>query len=100
MESSKQEDYSCKYYKLLSKFVSKPNDHSKLYLEALVNSKIKELSKESETNFEKSLQNFILELSLYFIKDNSFVLENYFSFIDNSIYKIFYDFLNNPTKSQ
>ena len=100
MESSKQEDYSCKYYKLLSKFVSKPNDHSKLYLEALVNSKIKELSKESETNFEKSLQNFILELSLYFIKDNSFVVENYFSLIDNSIYKIFYDFLNNPTKSQ
>ena len=100
MESSKQEDYSYKYYELLSKFVSKPNDHSKLYLEALVNSKIKELSKESETNFEKSLQKFILELSLYFIKDNSFVVENYFSLIDNSIYKNFYDFLNNPTKSQ
>ena len=100
MESSKQEDYSYKYYEILSKFVSKPNDHSKLYLEALVNSKIKELSKESETNFEKSLQKFILELSLYFIKDNSFVVENYFSLIDNSIYKNFYDFLNNPTKSQ
>lgn len=100
MEYSKQEDYSFKYYELLSKFVSKPNVHSKLYLETLVNSKIKELSKESETNFEKSLQKFILELSLYFIKDNSFVVENYFSLIDNSIYKNFYDFLNNPNKSQ
>ena len=100
MESTNQKDYSLKYKELLLKFVSKSEEHSRLNLEDLVKSKIDELSQESESNFEKSIQKFILDLSLYFINENTFVSEEYFSLIDNKIYKIFYEFLDNPTEPQ
>ena len=101
MESTNQKDYSdysLKYKELLLKFVSKSEEHSRLNLEDLVKSKIDELSQESESNFEKSIQKFILDLSLYFINENTFVSEEYFSLIDNKVYKIFYEFLDNPTE--
>ena len=101
MDSFNQEDdYAQKYYQLLLKFVSKPKTHSKLYLEPLVRSKIRELSKDSSKNSEKYMQKFLLGLSLYFIKDNAFVSEEYFSLINNKIYKNIYEIFENPTEPQ
>ena len=43
---------------------------------------------------------FIIQNSLYFIKDNEFINGNYFSLISNDIYKYFYELAKNPSQEQ
>ena len=95
-----EDDYSLKYYQLLIKYVSKPKDYSKLYLETLVNSKIRDLKANSSPKSKDSILKLLLDLSLYFIKDNNFISEEYFSLINNKIYKNFYELFVCPTESQ
>ena len=43
---------------------------------------------------------FIMQNSLFFIKDNEFKTGKYFSLLNNEIYKCFYELAKNPTEEQ
>ena len=87
-------------YKMnLLDFVKNDNTSKNLNLYELVQLKIQELSNSEMTPKEENLF-LILSLSLYFIKDNDFIKEEYFDYVDKDIYKNFNEFLLNPTEEQ
>lgn len=67
-------------------------------LEQLIQLKIKELDKSEQE--KDAYLSIILKLSLYFIKKNDFISDDYFCLIEKPIYKEFYIFFKNPTKFQ
>ena len=84
----------------LLRFLNKDNSLKNKTLSELVDLKIKEL--ELLGRIENSNYYLILVFSQYFIDGNDFIKDKeiYFSQIDESIYKIFNDFLMNPTEQQ
>ena len=95
-------DYSQYLKEELTKFVSKPKKAkgAKRYLETLINTKINELNKISELNEQMAIKKFILQNSLYFIKENAFKSDNYFELINNKIYKSLYELFKTSTEKQ
>ena len=78
-------------------FVKRKNTEG-INLYNLVSLKYEELS---ALNTPKEQNYFtIMAFSLYFIKNNDFIQEEFFSLVNNSIFKIFNDFLQNPTEEQ
>ena len=63
-----------------------------------------EMNKEVRTHMDENNINlysiFIISTSLYFLKGNDFIEDNYFALFDNAIYKIFYELLLKPTRNQ
>jgi len=97
-KSKVPKNYSEIYKDNLLQFVKKDKSQTNENLSELIESKIKELNSpknESEDNYL-----IILLFSQYFIKGNDFIKEEYFSLIDDSIYKNFNEFLMNPTEAQ
>ena len=97
-EAKVPKNYSEIYKDNLLQLVKKDKSQTNKNLSELIESKIKELNSpknESEKNFL-----IILIFSQYFVKGNDFIKEDYFSLIDNSIYKNFNEFLMNPTEAQ
>ena len=91
-------NYSEIYKNSLLQLVKKDKSQTNKNLSGLIESKIKELDSpknEIEDNYLR-----ILLFSQYFIKGNDFIKEEYFSLIDNSIYKNFNEFLMNPIEAQ
>lgn len=91
-------NYSEIYKNNLLQLVKKDKSQTNKNLSELIESKIKELDSpknEVEDNYLR-----ILLFSQYFIKGNDFIKEEYFSLIDNSIYKNFNEFLMNPIEVQ
>lgn len=84
----------------LFKLCKKDKDDENKSLSELVDMKLKELKEKKSQTPEESYYELILIFSSYFIKENDFIQEDYFSLIDESIYKIFNDFLNKPTEEQ
>ena len=80
-------NYSEIYKNSLLQLVKKDKSQTNKNLSELIESKIKELDSpknEIEDNYLR-----ILLFSQYFIKGNDFIKEEYFSLIDDSIYKNF-----------
>lgn len=93
----KVKNYSEIYKKNLMNFVKRKNTEG-INLYNLVSLKYEELS---APNTPKEQNYFtIMAFSLYFIKNNDFIQEEFFSLVNNSIFKIFNDFLQNPTEEQ
>ena len=91
-------NYSEIYKDNLLQLVKKDKSQTDKNLCELIKSKIKELNSPKNESEENIL--IILLFSQYFIKGNDFIKEEYFSLIDNSIYKNFNEFLMNPTEVQ
>jgi hypothetical protein len=97
-QSKVPKNYSEIYKNNLLQFVKTDKSQTNINLSELIESKIKELDppkNEIEDNYL-----IILLFSQYFIKGNDFIKEEYFSLIDNSIYKNFNEFLMNPIEAQ
>ena len=91
-------NYSEIYKNNLLQLVKKDKSQTNKNLSELIESKIKELDSpknEIEDNYLR-----ILLFSQYFIKGNDFIKEEYFSLIEDSIYKNFNEFLMNPIEAQ
>ena len=76
---------------------------SKKSLETLVASKANELDKELDidpSNKKKLIQCYLLKLSFYFIEENNFITEDYFSLIENELHKTFYELFINPSEEK
>ena len=93
------------YAKLLKELLEKlanegKNNSNNLTLEE----RLIEVNKELRTHMDENNINlysiFIISNSLYFLKGNDFIEDNYFSLFDNAIYKIFYELLLKPTETQ
>ena len=97
-QSKVPKNYSEIYKNNLLQFVKTDKSQTNINLSELIESKIKELDppkNDIENNYL-----IILLFSQYFIKGNDFIKEEYFSLIDNSIYKNFNEFLMNPIEAQ
>ena len=99
VKTHKNYSYSEKYKMNLLQYVKKSNSAKTANLSELIQLKIQELSNCQPNTKEENLF-IIFSLSLYFIKDDDFIKEEYFEQIDNSIYKIFNEFYMNPTEEQ
>ena len=93
------------YAKLLKEELEKlanegKNNSNNLTLEE----RLIEINKELRPHMDESNINlykiFIISNSLFFLKGNEFIKDNYFSLFDNAIYKIFYELLLKPTETQ
>jgi len=93
------------YAKLLKEELEKlategKNNSNNLTLEE----RLIEINKELNPHMDESNINlykiFIISNSLFFLKGNEFIKDNYFSLFDNAIYKIFYELLLKPTETQ
>jgi len=91
-------NYAEKYKVSLLKFVQNNNSNNTT-LSELIEKKLNELFSSDQTT-ENENYIVILSLSLYFIKDNNFIEDDYFNQIDDKIYKYFNDFIINPTEEQ
>ena len=71
-----------------------------LTLEARLIERNKELHSHLEENNKNLYALFIITNSLFFLKGNDFIKDNYFSSFDNAIYKLFYELLLRPNETQ
>ena len=97
-QSKVPKNYSEIYKNNLLQFVKTDKSQTNINLSELIESKIKELDPPTNDNENNYL--IILLFSQYFIKGNDFIKEEYFSLIDNSIYKNFNEFLMNPIEAE
>ena len=93
----KVRNYSEIYRENLLNFV-KRNVSEEKNLYNLVSMKYEELHNSDSSEGKNYF--VIMTFSLYFIKDDDFIQEEYFNMIDKSIYKIFNQFLKEPTDEQ
>ena len=93
-------DYSTKLKEELNRLTKRPKDSSNLYLSTRIQNKIKQMDIKINKSVKEEYIIFILKNSLYLIKENGFITEKYFSWIDNRIYKLFYEFLISPDNKQ
>ena len=88
------------YKNSLLNLVKKTNSEKNRTLSQLIDIKVEET--QSPTDKTEIQNNYltILSLSLYFVKDNDFIKDEYFNLIDEKIYKSFDEFLKNPTEEE
>ena len=93
-------DYSIKLKEKLNNLVPREKNSGRVFLSARINNKVKKMSNLNENDIEGQIKYFILNTSLFFIKNDGFINEKYFSLIDDSIYKLFYDLLLSPSERE
>ena len=91
-------DYSYKLKEELNKLVPRPKNSSKLYLSTRIQKKVNKMN--NPIGIKEEIISFILKISLYFIKDDGFITEKYFSLIENKIYKLFLDLILSPNEKE
>ena len=92
-----QIDYSAKLKDVLENLV--PNKKKKRSLSVKIENKVNEMKLNLNSEKEEIIY-FALNNSQYFLKDNGFKKESFFSLIDKDIFKLFYELLLNPTYDQ
>ena len=100
-------NYSEQYKKTLFSFIKNDNTDKNKTLYELTELKLNLINEQNEINTLKNINDekasnysIILSLSLYLIEGNDFIKEKYFNQIENEIFKIFNDFLINPTEEK
>ena len=99
--TSKENSYKEKLYKELDKIVNKgKNIPENLTLEQKLTTRINQIKPHLFETENYIYEYFIMQNSLFFIKDNEFKTGSYFSSINNEIYKCFYELAKNPKEEQ
>ena len=99
--TSKENSYKEKLYKELDKIVNKGKNIPKnLTLEQKLTTRINQIKPHLFETENYIYEYFIMQNSLFFIKDNEFKTGSYFSNINNEIYKCFYELAKNPKEEQ
>ena len=100
-KTSIKNSYKEKLYKELDRIVNKgQNISEKLTLEQKLTTRISQIKPHLFEKENYIFEFFIIQNSLFFIKDNEFKTGSYFSLINNEIYKCFYELVRNPTEDQ
>ena len=100
-KTSIKNSYKEKLYKELDRIVNKgQNISEKLTLEQKLTTRISQIKPHLFEKENYIFEFFIIQNSLFFIKDNEFKTGSYFSLINNEIYKCFYELARNPTEDQ
>ena len=93
------------YSELLKKELEKlVNEGQKRHCDLTLEDKLINKNKGIKSHLNENEKNlyiyFIISNSLFFLKGNEFVKDNYFSLFDNTIYKAFYELLLKPSETQ
>ena len=88
------------YKNSLLNLVKKTNSEKNRTLSQLIDIKVEEIKSLIDKTEIQNNYLTILSLSLYFVKDNDFIKDEYFNLIDEKIYKSFDEFLKNPTEEE
>ena len=88
------------YKNSLLNLVKKTNSEKNRTLSQLIDIKVEEIQSLIDKTEIQNNYLTILSLSLYFVKDNDFIKDEYFNLIDEKIYKSFDEFLKNPTEEE
>ena len=80
--------------------MKKTNSEKNRTLSQLIDIKVEEIQSLIDKTEIQNNYLTILSLSLYFVKDNDFIKDEYFNLIDEKIYKSFDEFLKNPTEEE